>query len=113
MMVLLRTETSPMPSALGIDDANFHAGKRLADGVGAEGLEIVDGDGCARFRQAVTVGDGYTEVVKKLQSLRLGECAADDDGAKFSAERVVHLLEQAAAEPRARTAFRQRFIDCD
>ena len=81
MTVLLRTATSPMPSCARIDDANLHPGKRLADGVGAKGLEIVDGDRGARFGEAIAVGDRDAEVVKKLQRLRLGECASNNDGA--------------------------------
>jgi len=37
-----RTATSPIPGRPG-DDANLHAGQRLADGVRAKGLEVVDG----------------------------------------------------------------------
>ena len=96
MTVLLRTATSPIPSSVWIDDANFHAGQRLADGVRAKRLEIVDRDRGAGFGEAVAVGDRNSQIVEKLQRLRLRECATDNDGAQFAAKRCVHLLQQDA-----------------
>src|SRR5882757_4044576 len=62
---------------------------------------------------ANAVGSRIHEIVKKLQCLRLSESAADDNGAEFSAKRFVHLLEQEAAEARARPVFRQRFVQAN
>src|SRR5258708_10082756 len=50
-----------------IYNADFHAAQRLAYSIGAEWLQVIDGDGCARFRKAVTVRDGNSQIVKKLQ----------------------------------------------
>ena len=103
--------TSPIPSALALDDANFHSGQRLADGVRAKGPQIIHRDRSARFREAVAVGNGDAEIVEKLKRLRLGESAADDDSAKLAAERLVDLFQQAAAKAEARAALGERFVD--
>ena len=74
-------------------------------------MEIVHGDGGARFGEAIAVGDRDAEVVEELQRLRLAEGAADYDGAQFSAEIVVDLFQQQAAEAESRLALRQRLVD--
>ena len=68
-------------------------------------MQVVDGDGGAGFGEAVAVGDRNAEIVEKLQRLRLGERAADDDRAKFAAEGFVDLFQQAAAETKPRADF--------
>ena len=75
-----------------MQNAHFHPGQRLADGIRAKRFQIVDGDCCACFRESVSVGDGNAEVVEKLQSLRLRECTSDDDGLQFAAKRLMDLL---------------------
>src|SRR5260370_19060685 len=94
-----------------IHDAHFHTGQRLANRVRAKRFQIVDGDRRTGFRESVSVGDGNPEIVEKLQRLRFGESAADNNGAKFSAKRFMDLLEQEAADTKARPVFRQRLVD--
>jgi len=48
---------------------------------------------------------GMPRVVEKLQRLRFGERAADDDGLEFAAECGVNLFQKTAAEPETRVAF--------
>src|SRR6266446_5970005 len=98
---------------IGIENANLHAGERFANGVRAERLQIVDGDGGACFGEAVAVGDWDAEVVEKLQGLRLGEGAADDDSAELAAKGVVDLLEEEAAQGEAGLTFCEGFVDGD
>src|SRR5258708_25870859 len=93
-----------------IHDAHFHPGQWLANRVRAKRFQIVDGDRRTGFRESVSVGDGNPEIVEKLQRLRCGESAADNNGAKFSAKRFMDLLEQASADARARSVSRQRFV---
>src|SRR6266850_1682406 len=94
-----------------IHDPHFHARQWLTDGVGTKWFQVIDGDGCARLREAVTVRDWNSQVVKKLQRLRLCKRAADDDGTKLAAKGFVYSLEQAAADAGPRPAFRQSFVD--
>src|SRR5262249_55578830 len=95
------------------DDAYLHPGQRFADGVGTEGMQVVNGDGSAGFGQAIAIRDGNAEVVKKLQRLRFAEGPTDDDRAQFASEIVVNLLQQQTAEAQARMVFRQSFVDCN
>src|SRR5712692_2083596 len=94
-----------------IHDAHFHPRQWLANRVSAEWFQIVDRDGRAGFRESVAIGDGNPEIVEKLQRLRFGERAANDDRAKLSAKRFMDLLEQAAANAEARLALRQPLVD--
>src|SRR5712692_9577471 len=94
-----------------IHDAHFHPRQRLANGVSAKRFQIIDSDGSAGFRESVTIGDGNPEIVEKLQRLRFGEGAADNDGAELSAKRFMNLLEQAAADSETRPAFGERLVD--
>src|SRR5262249_15043678 len=71
---------------VGGKDADFHAGERFADSIGAEGLQVVNGDGGAGFGEPVTIGDRYAQVVEELQRVGFAERAADNDGAKFPSE---------------------------
>src|SRR6266571_3967205 len=96
--------------SVGVHDAHFHPGERLANRVRAKRLQIVDRNGRARFRESVSIGDGNSEVVEKLQRLWFAEGAANNDGAQLSAKRFVHLLEQEAADAETRLVFRQHFV---
>jgi len=87
-------------------------GERLANSVRAKRFQIVHGDRGAGFGQAVPVGDGNSQVVEKLQRLRLRECAPDDDGFQLPAESCVDFPEEFAAEPQSRTVFRKSAIEC-
>ena len=95
-----------MPSAPALTMRSFHAGKWLPDGVRSKRFEVVDGDRGASFRQAIAIRDRDAEIVKELKRLRLRERAADNDRAEFAAERIVDLLQQAAAEAKPRAALR-------
>ena len=59
-------------------DANFHPAHGFADGVGPEGLEIVQRDRGARFRATVAVVNRNADVVEKLNRGRFGKRAADE-----------------------------------
>src|SRR5437588_1607640 len=95
----------------GVHDAYFHPGQRLANGIRAKRFQIVDRDGRPGFRESISVGDGNSEIVEKLQRLWFGEGATDDDGAKLSTKRFMDLLEQAAADSETRLALRECFVD--
>ena len=94
-----------------IYDAHFHPRQRLAYSVRAKRFQIVDRDCRAGFRESVSVSDGNSEIVEKLQRLRFGEGAPYDDSAKFSAKGFMDLLEQAAADAETRLAFGECPVD--
>src|SRR5438132_8396832 len=94
----------------GVDDLDFHARKRLANGVRAKWLEIVHGDSRAGLGEAVAIGDGDAEIVEKLQRLWFGERASHDDGPEFAAKCRMNLFQKAATEPEARLALRERLV---
>src|SRR5260370_834199 len=93
-----------------IHDAHFHPGQWLANRVRAKRFQIVDGDRRTGFRESVSVGDGNPEIVEKLQRLRFGESAADNNGAKFSAKRFMDLFEQEAADTTARLTLSEQLV---
>src|SRR4030095_2421807 len=97
----------------GISNADFHAWKRLSDGVRAKRFQIVDGDRGAGFGEAVAVSDGNADVIEKLQSLRLGERATDNDGAELASKGGVTVLQEGAAEPKTRAAFGEGLVHRD
>ena len=94
-----------------VDNAHFHPRQRRANSVRPKRSQIVDRDSGAGFRESISIGDRNAEIVEKLQRLRFGEGAANDDGAKFSAKRFMDLLEKAAAEGETRLAFGKRLVD--
>src|SRR5258707_13602552 len=67
------------PVGIGIEDADFHAGERFADGVGAKRVWIVAGDGGAGFGPAVPLGYGDPEIKKKMQRWGPREARPDRD----------------------------------
>src|SRR5882672_61013 len=64
-----------------------------------------------RSSDLIAVGHRNAEVVEELQGLRLGEGAADDDGAEFAAKAFVDLLKETTAETWTRTRFSEGFVD--
>src|SRR5258708_6794982 len=60
---------------IGIDDADLHAGERLADGVGTERLLIGFGDACDRFGGAVSICYHNPEYVEDMDNMRLSDSA--------------------------------------
>ena len=110
---MLRTATSPIPSASGLTNANFHSAHGAAHRFGAKRLQIVQGDRGARFRAAVAVVDRNAEIVEKLDRGGLGERAADEQRAQTAAESLVNILQQHAAERGMRAAARECAIDGD
>src|SRR5215467_6786472 len=97
--------------ASGIDNANFHPRQRLANRIGAKRLQIIDGDGGTGSRKAVAIGNGNSQIVEKLQYLRLRERATDDNRAQLASECLVNLFQQHAADAEARLALRQHLVD--
>ena len=98
---------------VGRDDAHFHPRQRLADGVGPEGVEVVEGDGGAGFGEAVAVGDRDAEVVEKLQGGRLGEGAAHKQRPQLAPESLMHAAQQQAAERKPGPLARQAAVEGD
>src|SRR2546421_277248 len=96
-----------------IHDAYFHSRQRLANGICAKRFQIVDRDGSAGFRESISVGDGNTKIVEKLQRLRFAKSTANNYGAEFSAKRFMDLFKQAAADTETRPALGEYFVDAD
>ncbi len=110
-MLLYRDFTDTL--RVGIQDAQFDAGQRLADGIGAKRLEIVQRERGACLGQAVTVDDGNAEIVEELHGRGLHECAAGDQGEQLAAESAMHVRKQHAAELYLRSAAGQHLVGRD
>src|SRR5260370_30028037 len=96
-----------------IQNAHFHPGQWLANGVRAKWFQIVDRDCRPGFRESVSVGTGNPAIVKKLQRLRFSKSSADDNGAELSAKRFMDLFEQEAADTKAWPSFGQRLVQAN
>ena len=105
MTVLLRTATSPMPSASGLTMRTSMPGRGLPTVSARKGLKSFRVIGGAGLGEAVAVGHGDAQVVEELQRRRLGEGAADNDRAQLAAEGL-EPAEQQAAEREVRAGAR-------
>src|SRR5207248_11237277 len=96
---------------IGLQDSQFNSGQRFANGIRAKWLEVVEGKRRTGFCESVSICHGNPEVVKELQSRRLHERSAGEQGSQLSAECLVYLAKQRAAQPQAGLPLRAEFVD--
>src|SRR5215472_1875269 len=104
MTVLLRTATSPTPSL---------AAFTMRTSIPGSGLPTVSARNGFRSLTviAVTVRDRNSQIIEKLQRLRLSERATHDDGSQLATKCFVDLFQQRAADAKPWPALRQFFVD--
>src|ERR1700686_1410905 len=76
---------------IGTQYSKLDSRQRLAHGVRAKGLEVVQRKRSARFRQPISIRNWYPKVIKKLQRRGFHESAAREKSDQLVAERAMHL----------------------
>src|SRR5262245_13018337 len=99
------------PFLIRVDDSQFDSRQWLAYGIRSKWLKVVDGDRRSSFRQAISVGHGDSQVVKKLQRTRLRESTTGDQRKELAAEGLVNLRKQAAAQTWFWCAAREKTVN--
>src|SRR5207245_3864368 len=94
-----------------IQDAKFHSRQWLAHCVRAEWLQVIHGQYRAGLGQSVTISDGNPQIVEKLQSRRVHECAPGEHRQQLSTENFVDLRQQFAAKRHVRSFTSEELID--
>ena len=96
---------------IGLQDSQFNSGQRFANGIRAKWLEVVEGKRRAGFCESVPICHRNPEIVKELQSRRLHERSAGEQGSQLSAECLVYLRKQRAAQTQIGLPLREEFVN--
>src|ERR1700730_1707042 len=98
------------PICVRIQDLHFDSRQWLSHSVSAEGIQIIYSNHGASLCAAIPVPDRNPEIVEKLESGRLCECAANEKGAKFAPESGVYLRQKSATERQPRATASERAV---
>ena len=96
---------------IGLQDSQFNSGQRFANGVRTKWFEVVQGKRRAGFCESVPICHRNPEIVKELQSRRLHERSAGEQGSQLSAECLVYLRKQRAAQTQIGLPLREEFVN--
>ena len=98
---------------IGIENTQLDSRQRLAYGVRAKRLQVIQGERGAGLGKPVSVGDGNAEIVEKLQRRRLDEGSASKHRPQFSAEPLMNLRQKFAAQADLGVRASKRLIQRD
>src|SRR5947207_15763971 len=91
--------------------SQFNYCQRFTNGSVVKWLEVVEGKRRAGLCESVPICPRNPEIVKELQSRRLHERSAGEQGSQLSAECLVYLRKQRAAQTQIGLPLREEFVN--